>query len=121
MATLYCSHVSGSGEPCDDRTIVQDGQRRFCGRHHRPALSADDAYKALADAYNADPSLVAARTAYDAAYADARRARTTEAVVIDIPLEERTRIRLRNIGGEVRAVRSYRQDYADLQGPSPHG
>lgn len=100
MPTLYCSHVSGSGEPCDDRTIVQDGQRRFCERHHRVALSADDAYKALADAYNADPSLVAARAAYDAAYADARRARTTEAVVIDIPLEERTRIRLRNIGDD---------------------
>lgn len=100
MATLFCTHVSGSGEPCDDRTIVQDGQRRFCARHHRVALSADDAYKARADAYNADPALVAARAAYDAAYADAWRARTTEAVVIDIPLEERTRIRLRNIGDD---------------------
>jgi hypothetical protein len=98
MASLYCTYVSGNGRCCNSRTIVRDGQRIFCERHHSRVLDRNAAYKARADAYNADPALVAAKAAYTAAYTEARVAATTPDTWFDIPLEERTRIRLPNVG-----------------------
>lgn len=63
-------------------------------------MSRGGAYSARADAYDADPELRAAWAAYDAALATAGReanAAVPEPVPYDIPLEERTTIRLSNL------------------------
>jgi hypothetical protein len=49
-----------------------DGQRRFCGTHHKVKLRTDAEYRDRIAAYNADPGLVAARAAAAAAEAELR-------------------------------------------------
>ena len=63
MATLNCQHVATWGTPCANKSKLLDGQRRFCRTHHRIHLREDPEFKARADAFNADPELVAARAA----------------------------------------------------------
>ena len=105
MATLSCVHIRGNGEPCDVPTVVNDGQRRFCTKHHRSHMLNDAAYAARAAAYNADPALIEAKNAYTQAVAEARQAAERAAdeevrryVPVEIPLETRVSIRLKNIG-----------------------
>jgi len=105
MANLDCTHICGNGEPCYAPTVVNDGQRRFCTKHHRSHMLNDGAYAARAAAYNADPALIEAKNAYTQAVAEARQAAERAAdeevrryVPVEIPLETRVSIRLKNIG-----------------------
>ena len=100
MISLTCEYVSGAGAYCSQRTVVSSGQRLYCGRHHITMMTRDATYSARADAYDADPELRAAWAAYDTALATAGReanAAVPEPVPYDIPLEQRTTIRLSNL------------------------
>jgi len=105
MATLDCTHILLIGEPCYNPTVVNDGQRRFCTTHHWSHMRSDAAYAARAAAYNADPALIEAKNAYTQAVAEARQTAEQAAdeevrryVPVEIPLETRVSIRLKNIG-----------------------
>jgi len=108
--SLTCDYVGGAGEYCSQRTVVSSGQRLYCARHHISMMSRGGAYSARADAYDADPELRAAWAAYDTALATAGReanAAVPEPVPYDIPLAERTTIRLSNLddGVVVQSIR----------------
>ena len=66
MATI-CQARTAANVPCSAAAKVLDGQRQFCGTHHKVKLRTDPAYAALVQTYNADPELVAARAAVAAA------------------------------------------------------
>ena len=75
MATLKCQHTWANGRACDNKSKLADGQRRFCGQHHKVHLRSDPEYQGSANAYNADPELVAARAGGDPVFlATAERA-----------------------------------------------
>jgi hypothetical protein len=73
MATLICQARTATGAACTSSSKLFDGQRRFCGTHHKVKLRTDAEYKGRIDAYNADPALLAARAAETAAQTELRR------------------------------------------------
>ena len=101
MATRCCEYVFRGGRLCVHAAQLCDGQNRFCSTHHEAARS-DASYNARVMAYRNDPEIAAAKVAYDASLRDARlemnrlaeEARARH-VPVEIPLQERTAVRIR--------------------------
>jgi len=96
MAMRYCGFISGSsGEKCHKETVLLEGKRQFCRRHHRATQLKDMSYAKEVLAYNTDPHLMAAKIAYEAAYTDVENALETSDYYIALnPVVQITRARL---------------------------
>ena len=96
MAERHCEFVFEHGDCCRPAELL-DGQRLFCAQHHAALIRKSASYAARVSAYNADRELVAARAAYRAAKdaaESAHRAAWLAKPPVEIPLEERTSIRV---------------------------
>jgi len=74
MAMRYCGYISGSsGEKCSNESVLLEGKRQFCRRHHRATQMKDMSYAAEVLAYNTDPHLMATKIAYTTVYEEVKK------------------------------------------------